>query len=240
MVREPPAEQIWTAPTWHATSSSWTWGEGSRQDGGDWKHSAGEFRQEADLDPWEQKYPWRDNAALLAGGDEAGRRAAQELKQAVLGAAKKASSATSPLIDPHDTEQNTPYWKQSGHYTKSHGDGAHTAVRPPRGPDPGPRHDLEEQVRVIPEREVGETLVIGGFKGRTRTTTANAGARRALEIFGCDSEIQYFPGAPSTSSVVKVKMTSWAAVTRASRLSNSISSRASTPTQTAGASVRYR
>lgn len=50
-------------------------------------------------------------------------------------------------------------------------------------------------MRVIPECNIGETIVIGRFKGRTRTSTANAEARRALQIIGSDAYIEYVLGA---------------------------------------------
>lgn len=58
-------------------------------------------------------------------------------------------------------------------------------------------------------------LVIGRFKSRTRTTIANTEALVALRIVGPAGDVSYILGAPSTPSVVKIKMTNWSAVTKA-------------------------
>lgn len=68
--------------------------------------------------------------------------------------------------------------------------------------------------RVAPDREWGETLVMGKFKARTRTTVANREAMAALQLIGVAADVDYMLGAPTTPTVVKFKMNNWAAVTR--------------------------
>lgn len=67
----------------------------------------------------------------------------------------------------------------------------------------------------MPDSELVEVLVLGRFRSRTRTTIANKEAPTALTMFGIAAVVSYILGAPSTSTVVKVKMRNWSAVTRA-------------------------
>lgn len=57
--------------------------------------------------------------------------------------------------------------------------------------------------------------MLGKFKARTRTTVAHREALAALRLLGIAEDVDYVLGASTTSTVVKIKMKSWAAVTRA-------------------------
>lgn len=121
----------------------------------------------------------------MSGNDEAGRRVARQLKKAVLHSVK-APPAPSSTAAPKEQDTGNPYWQKGEQQAKYHTEeGQAAARRRHRGPEAeAPHHPSGESTRVVPEREIGETLVIGKFKGRTRTTIANVGARRALEIIG--------------------------------------------------------
>lgn len=169
------------------------------------------YHKEPAKDPWEQNDPWRDGSNFLQAPHEESRRVAQKLRQEVTrrptsttarGKASMAASSTDPQANPYEAKE--------GQWKTNEGGWSGSSWRP-KEQDAA----VGESARVVPETEIGETLVIGKFKGRTRTTTANTEAMKALDITGCRADMKYILGAPSTSTVVKAKMATWQSATRA-------------------------
>lgn len=97
--------------------------------------------------------------------------------------------------------------------------------------------DSDDALRVIPGNILGQTLLIGKFRSRTRATIARVVAIQTLELIGSSEDLLRVFGAGAMSSVVNMHLRTCVAATRKTQRLRDLQIcmwRAPTPRETAG------